>query len=235
MKAMINKMLKKAGLMVYSMFAIWKLETFTDVERRRALRRNKILNSAMDVLDKIYRNHLKSAVTKISALSFATNMQKRIINRLSFVYFGRLTNAFNDWKADTFRKYKEERERKVAKVVDEFIRQSMSPIQKAFLKWAKYMRDMNKYEFGEQIKAGFALTTILTHKYRDNKEKYLRLGFRHISYNPDKVMSSAFNKMIRAAGHSVNTAWIIWKMNVIAGDRKKQSAIKRKLATKNIV
>ena len=40
---------------------------------------------------------------------------------LSFVYFGILTNVF-DWKTDTFRKYKEERERKVAKVVDEFNR-----------------------------------------------------------------------------------------------------------------
>ena len=78
MKAMINKMLKKAGLMVYSMFAIWKLETFTDVERRRALRRNKILNSAMDVLDKIYRNHLKSAVTKISAFSFTTKCKSEL-------------------------------------------------------------------------------------------------------------------------------------------------------------
>ena len=75
MKSMINKMLKKAGLMIYSMFAIWKLETFTDVERRRALRRNKILNRSMDVLDKKYRNHLKSAVTKISALRFNTNIK----------------------------------------------------------------------------------------------------------------------------------------------------------------
>ena len=132
-----------------------------------------------------------------------------------------MTNAFNDWKADTFRKYKEERERKVAKVVDEFVRQSMSPLQKAFLKWSKYMRDMNKYDFGEQIKAGFTLTTLLTRKYRDNKERYLRLGFRHIAYNPDKVMSAAFNKMIRAAGATVNSAWMLWRMNVVAGDRKK--------------
>jgi len=130
------------------MFSQWKLNTFTDIERRRALRKNRILNAAMECLDKKYRNHLKAGVTKIAGESFNTNMQKRIINRLSFVYFGRLTAAFNDWKADTFRKYKEERERKVAKVVDEFVRQSMSPLQKSFLKWAKYMRDMAKYDFG---------------------------------------------------------------------------------------
>jgi hypothetical protein len=147
MKAMINKMMKKAGLEMFSMFTVWKLDTFTDVARRRTLRRNKILSKAMDALDKRHRNHIKAGLTKISGESFNTNFQKRIINRLGFVYFGRLKNAFNDWKADTFRKFAEERERKVAKVIDEFVRQSMSPLQKSWMKWARLMRNGLKAEF----------------------------------------------------------------------------------------
>jgi hypothetical protein len=34
-----------------------------------------------------------------------------------------------------------EMEKKKAKVIDEFIRSAMSPLQKSFLKWAKFMRD----------------------------------------------------------------------------------------------
>ena len=134
MRAMINKMMKKAGLMQQCLFMRWKLDTFTDVERRRTLRKNRILGNAFDCLDKKYRNHLKAGITKIAGMSFSTNMQKRIINRLSFVYFGRLKNAFNEWKGDTFAKFQAEIERKKAKVIDEFMRSAMSPFQKAFLK-----------------------------------------------------------------------------------------------------
>jgi hypothetical protein len=40
-------------------------------------------------------------------------------------------------------------ERKKARVIDDFIRNSMSPLQKSFMKWAKFMRDENKREYGE--------------------------------------------------------------------------------------
>jgi hypothetical protein len=179
---------------------MWKLQTFTDVERRRTLRKNKILTAGFDVLDKKFRNHLKAGVSAISGNSFNTNMQKRIINRLSFVYYGRLTNAFNDWKADTFRKYKEERERKVARVVDEFIRQSMSPIQKAFLKWARFMRDQVKAEFVRQIKAGFLLTMIVNRFAKDNKYEMCKAAIVRLNYNPERLMRSCFEKMLRAGG-----------------------------------
>ena len=149
MKSMINKMLKKAGLEIYSMFTKWKLDTFTDAERRRALRRNKILNAAVDSMEKKLKNHLKAGFARTAGDSLAFGMRKKVVNRLVFVGFGRLRNAFNDWKADTFRKFAEERERKVAKVIDEFIRQSMSPLQKAFMKWARKMRDALKYEFAQ--------------------------------------------------------------------------------------
>ena len=121
MKSMINKMLKKAGLMVYNLFTRWKLDTFNDVERRRQLLRNRKLNAMMDTLDKTHRNHLKTALGKIDGDSMKTGMKRKIVNRLAFIGFGKLKNAFNDWKAHTFRKFAEERERKIAKVIDTLV------------------------------------------------------------------------------------------------------------------
>jgi hypothetical protein len=76
----------------------------------------------------------------------------------------------------------------------------MSPLQKGFDRWARKTRDLAKQEFGNQIKAGFSLTSLLTRYLRNNKEKYTRLAWKKLDHNPDKIMSSAFNKMLRAAG-----------------------------------
>jgi hypothetical protein len=110
----------------------------------------------------------------------------------------------------------------------------MSPFQKAFLKWSRWMRFENKMEFGNQIKAGFTLTNLMTRYLRENKEKYLRLGMRRISYNEDKIMSTAFHKMIRAAGANVGTAWIAWRMATMAGNSAKIALAKRNISAKNV-
>jgi len=69
---------------------------------------------------------------------------------------------------------------------------------------------------------------------RNNKEKYLGLAFRRIGYDPDKVMSSAFAKMLRAAGANINTAWLAWRMATLTGNSAKMALAKRNLAAKNI-
>ena len=234
MKSMINKMMKKAGLMQQCLFMRWKLETFTDVERRRTLHKNRILSNGFDVLCKKLRNHQKAGLSKISGQSFNTNMQKRIINRLSFVYFGRLKNAFNDWRADTFTKFKEELERKKAKVIDEFMRQSMSPFQKAFLKWARFMRDQVKSEFVRQIKAGFLLTMVVNRKVQDNKVEMLRAGMIKIQHNPERLMRSCFEKMLRAVGLNMDRAWLSWRMRHLSKDRDAAMRARKKVAASNL-
>jgi hypothetical protein len=40
-----------------------------------------------------------------------------------------------------FAKLREDMERKKAKIIDDLVRNAMSPLQKSFLKWAKFMRD----------------------------------------------------------------------------------------------
>jgi len=234
MKSMINKMLKKAGLMVYNLFTRWKLDCFTDAAKRREILRNRKLNAMVDCLQKRRTKNLKAGFSKTAGDAMNTEARKKIVNRLAWTYYGRLKSAFVAWKSDTFAKFKAEIERKKAKVIDEFTRQCMSPFQKAFLKWSRFMRNANKMEFGNQIKAGFTLTNLLTRYLRDNKEKYLRLGMRRIAYNEDKVMSSAFAKMLRAAGANLNTAWLSWKMATMMGNSAKMALAKRNLAAKNI-
>jgi hypothetical protein len=67
-------------------------------------------------------------------------------------------------------------ERKKARIIDDFVRNSMSPLQKAFMNWARYMRDQKMFLYGERVKAGFALFTIINQFYRANKIKMERVG-----------------------------------------------------------
>ena len=61
----------------------------------------------------------------------------------------------------------------------------MSPLQKAFLKWAKFMRDQVKGEFVRQIKAGFFLTMLVNRKANDNKVEMCKAAMIRLNYNPE--------------------------------------------------
>jgi hypothetical protein len=87
-----------------------------------------------------------------------------------------MQQAFDNWKYMCFAKLREDMERKKAKIIDDLVRNSMSPLQKAFYRWAKFMRDQKMYLYGERVKAGFALFTIINQFYRANKIKMERVG-----------------------------------------------------------
>jgi hypothetical protein len=110
-------------------------------------------------------------------------------------------------------------ERKKAKIIDDLIRANMSPLQKGFYKWALYMRNAQKHEYGAQVKAGFALHALVARFYRDRKREYCLYALRQIGFNPDRLMRAAFQKMLRAAGVNVERAFLRWKMNHLSQDR----------------
>jgi hypothetical protein len=97
------------------------------------MRKNRKLMAMGDCLDKKHRQHLKAGYNAIAADTMNTKMRTRIVNRLNFVYFGRMQQGFDNWKYMIFAKLREEMERKKARVIDDFIRNSMSPLQKSFL------------------------------------------------------------------------------------------------------
>ena len=72
MKKMVDKMLRSAGLMVYNLFTRWKLTTFTDIEKKREMIKNRKLNNMFNLLDKKHRNHLQSGFNNISGDSMNT-------------------------------------------------------------------------------------------------------------------------------------------------------------------
>jgi len=148
MKKMLDKMLRSAGLMNYNLFTRWKLATFTNMEKRNEINRNRKLNDCWDCLNKKYLNHLKTGYNRLAQDSMNTNSRQRILNKLGHACFGRMKQAFDGWKGDTFTKFAMEVERKKAKCIDKLIRNNMSPLQRMFLQWAKYMRDMKTYDYG---------------------------------------------------------------------------------------
>ena len=126
-----------------------------------------------------------------------------------------------------------EQERKKAKCIDKLVRANMSPLQRMFLTWAKYMRDMKTYEYGQAVKAGFALYSMFNHKLRENRSNMLRYGFRKIDYDPVKLMNQCFEKMIRAAGLNLERSWLAWKIHVFSKNADHAKNARREAASMN--
>jgi hypothetical protein len=82
MKKMVNRMLRSAGLMVYNLFTRWKMDTFTDIERKRTMKKNGMLNGMFDLLDRRHRNHIKVGYSKLAGESMNTAARQRMVGRL---------------------------------------------------------------------------------------------------------------------------------------------------------
>jgi hypothetical protein len=162
-----------------------------------------------------------------------TSSRQRILNRLGNACFGRMKQAFDSWKGDTFTKFAMEQERKKAKCIDKLVRANMSPLQRMFITWQKYCRDMNTFEYGQSVKAGFALYSVFNHKLRENRSNLLRLAFRKIDYDPIKLMTTCFEKMVRAAGLNLERAWLAWKIHQFSVDANAAKRARREAASRN--
>jgi hypothetical protein len=203
------------------------------MEKRREIKKNGILNNAMDLLDRKHRNHLQKGFKVVAADSMNTRAKQKIVNRLAYACFGQMKEALVAWKMDTFRKFREEVERKKAKAIDTMIRNNMSPLQKSFDVWRRAMRDAQKVEYGRAVQAGFALYSIFKHKLDDNKINMCRFALRKINWDPIKIMNRAFEKMIRAAGLNYERAWLAWKVFAISRNADMATKARREAASMN--
>jgi hypothetical protein len=192
MTNVIEKMLRCANMMQFHLFSLWKNSTFTDKARRALMKKNRYVTKLVDDLQRKHDKHLKAGFNAIAMDSLNTKTKQSIIGRLSKACYGRLQAAYDTWKYDTFQELKAAMERKKARIIDDLIRNSMSPLQKAFYKWSVYLRAMQKYEYGEQVKAGYALHALVTRFYRDRKREYCMFALRKIGFNPDRLMRASF-------------------------------------------
>jgi len=90
MRGMVNRMMRKAGMMQYNLFTRWKMDTFNDAAKRAELLKNKRLNTFMEVLDNKHRNHLKAGFSRAAGESMNTNAKQRLLGRLGNACFGRM-------------------------------------------------------------------------------------------------------------------------------------------------
>jgi hypothetical protein len=149
MTHVIEKMLRCANMMQFHLFSRWKNATFTDKARRALMKKNRQVTKLVDDLQRKHDKYLKAGFNAIAKDSLNTKTKQSIIGRLSKACYGRLQAAYDTWKYDTFQELKAAMERKKARIIDDLIRNSMSPIQKAFYKWSVFMRSMQKYEYGQ--------------------------------------------------------------------------------------
>ena len=96
------------------------------------------------------------------------------------------------------------------------------------------MRDQVKSEFVRQIKAGFLLTMVVNAKAQENKVEMLRAGMIRIQHNPERLMRSCFEKMLRAAGLNMDRAWLSWRMRHLSKDRDAAMRARKKVAASNL-
>jgi hypothetical protein len=96
-KNSINLMLKAAGLLAYNYFSRWKLNGLAKAKLFE-LRHQRALNEVIDSIARKRRNHLRAGFNAIAKDNWNTGMRQRILNKLNYVCFGKVKNAFDKWK-----------------------------------------------------------------------------------------------------------------------------------------
>ena len=172
-------MLRAAGINLERSWLRWKMNHLSeDRDRVKKSRRDIAAANLGNALDKKRKQQLKSGLKPIAADVADTKAKQKIMSRLHFIAFGKVQAAFNNWKFDTFAKMRVEMEHKKAKVIDDLIKASMGPEQRLFMRWVLYMRNQQKFEYGEQVKAGYGLHMLMKRFYDKRREQFYRFALR---------------------------------------------------------
>jgi hypothetical protein len=92
-------MLRALGVNLERAFVLWRMFYLqADKAAAKAAKRNVSAANLGNVLDKKRRNHLRAGVRPLAKGVANTKMQTKIFNRLHFIAFGKLKNAFMTWK-----------------------------------------------------------------------------------------------------------------------------------------
>ena len=127
-----------------------------------------------------YRRNIRAGFKAIVGNNWAINAQQKILNKLSFIAYGKTKDKFDIWKRLTHAKYAAECDAKKAKIINMLVHNGNCDTAGAFLRWAKNIRDIKMILYGRGVKAGFMLYTLISRFYRENKECLSRMAFRAI-------------------------------------------------------
>jgi hypothetical protein len=101
MRNTFEKMIRAAGFNLDRAWIAWRMFHLSK-DRDAAARARKKVSAAnlANVVDKKKCNHLRSGLKSLADGIAYTNAQRKVINRLHFVAFGKLKQAFNNWKEE---------------------------------------------------------------------------------------------------------------------------------------
>jgi hypothetical protein len=207
-KNSINLMLKACGLLVYNYFSMWKINCL-EKAKLAEMRHQRALNDVIESIGRKRRHNLRSAFNAIAKDNWNTNMRQRILNKLSYVAFGKLKAFFDRWKYQAHEGLRNAMEAKKAKVIDMIHWHSLSDIHRAFLRWAKNMRDL-KLRQAKQREGARQLSHSLTKarrrpvksamKHQKKKGTKTRAALRKIGLFYSKAPKEAFDQWRRWIG-----------------------------------
>jgi len=89
-------------------------------------------------------------------------------------YFSNMKNAMELWKMFSLATYRHQCEYRKARVVECMRFSCMSDHHRALLRWKKNARSATMYIYGEQIKAGYILDTVVSRVYHAHRTDLLR-------------------------------------------------------------
>ena len=98
MRQCFEKMIRASGINQGKAFILWRVWHLAKDKNAAIKARKKVAAANIEaVIDKKRRNHLRSGVRPLAKGVANTKMQNKIFNRMYFIAFGRLKNAFRDW------------------------------------------------------------------------------------------------------------------------------------------
>ena len=91
-------MIRAAGLNCGNAFVLWRMWHLARDKNANLRARKKVAAANLgDRLDNKRKKHLRSGLKPLAKGVANTKMQNKIFNRMYFIAFGRLKNAFRDW------------------------------------------------------------------------------------------------------------------------------------------
>jgi hypothetical protein len=67
-----------------------------------------------------------------------------------------------------------------------------------------------------------------------NSNVLLKAGLIKLRFNPERLMRSSFEKMIRACGLNLEKAWLSWRMWHLSNDRDAAMRARKKVSANNL-
>jgi hypothetical protein len=131
------------------------------------------------------------------------------LNKLTYVAFGKLKNFFDRWKYQVNERLRNEMEAKKAKVIDMLHWHSLSDIHRAFLRWAKNMRDLKLRQANQRAGAQQLNNTLSkarrrpvksAMKHQKKKGDKTKQALRRIGMFYQKAPKEAFDQWRRWIG-----------------------------------